>query len=239
VRAGPEPGPVTAPASSGDAVAVVVARNEAASIGRTVASVSGIPTISRVVVVDGDSTDGTAERAAEAGATVIPAPHRGGKGGALEHAFDLLPPSRAYLLVDGDVGETAAAAAPLLAPVLSGELDLCIGRLPRQDVGGFGMVKRVAGRLIASQGPFRPSEPLSGQRAATGPVLEACRPFARGFGLETAMTMDAVRLGFRVGERAVEMHHRSTGMNAAGFLHRGRQGADIVRAALPRLAGVR
>ena len=67
----------------------------------------------------------------------------------------------------------------------------------------------------------------------TSPVLEACRPFARGFGLETAMTMDAVRLGFRVGERAVEMHHRSTGMNAAGFLHRAVIPAGTARAFQP------
>jgi hypothetical protein len=190
-------------------------------------------------VVDGDSPDGTGDRAAAAGAIVIRAPHRGGKGGALEHAFDRLPHAPAYLLLDGDVGETAAAAGPLLVPVLTGELDLCVGSLPQQEDGGFGTVKRFAGRLVATQGTFRPSEPLSGQRAATRALLEACRPFARGFGLETAMTMDAVRLGFRVGERAVEMRHRPTGRNVAGFLHRGRQGADIARAVLPRLAGVR
>ena len=230
---------MTSPDASGSAVAVVIARNEATSIGRTVTSAATIPMISSVVVVDGDSLDGTAERAAEAGATVIPAPHHGGKGRALEGAFDVLPPAPAYLLLDGDVGETATAAAPLLIPVLSGELDLCVGRLPRQETGGFGMVKRFAGRLVASQGSFRPSDPLSGQRAATRDLLEACRPFAWGFGLETAMTMDAVRLGFRVGELGVEMRHRPTGRDVAGFLHRGRQGADIVRAALPRLAGVR
>jgi glucosyl-3-phosphoglycerate synthase len=221
------------------AVAVIVARNEATSIGRTIVAAGSIEHVESVVVVDGHSGDGTAEEAESCGARVIPVPARGGKGGALEAAFDLLPPASAYLLVDGDVGETASAAGVLLEPVLSGQLDLCVGCLPPQGVAGFGTVKRLAAALIARTGPFRPGEPLSGQRAATPGALEACRPFARGFGLETAMTMDAVRLGLRVGERPVDVRHRPTGRDVAGFLHRGRQGADVLRAALPRLAGLR
>ena len=69
--------------------------------------------------------------------------------------------------------------------------------------------------------------------------LDACRPLAPGFGVETAMTIDAVRLGFRVIEVAVAMRHRPTGRGVRGFAHRGRQGVDAARAAVPRLAGLR
>jgi hypothetical protein len=79
-------------------------------------------------------------------------------------------------------------------------------------------------------------EPLSGQRAIRRNVLDSVRPLAPGFGVEVAMTIDAVRAGFRVLEVPVAMEHAVTGRDVAGFLHRGRQGLDLLRATLPRLA---
>jgi hypothetical protein len=48
------------------------------------------------------------------------------------------------------------------------------------------------------------------------------------------MTIDAVRAGFRVLEMPVAMEHAVTGRDLKGFLHRGRQGLDLMRAAAPR-----
>ena len=53
------------------------------------------------------------------------------------------------------------------------------------------------------------------------------------------MTIDAARLGFRVGEVPVAMTHRATGRTMSGFLHRSRQGADIAWAVLPRALKLR
>ena len=72
------------------------------------------------------------------------------------------------------------------------------------------------GAFVFRLSGFRLVEPLSGQRAATARCLSQIRPFARGFGLETAMTIDLVRLGFKVGEIPVDMAHRPTGRTAAG-----------------------
>ncbi|MDQ3679319.1 MAG: hypothetical protein M3378_02015, partial [Actinomycetota bacterium] len=58
---------------------------------------------------------------------------------------------------------------------------------------------------------------------------------AERFGLETAMTVDARRAGARMVEVEVGMDHRHRGRSMAGFGHRARQGADIVRALWPRL----
>ena len=61
--------------------------------------------------------------------------------------------------------------------------------------------------------------------------MEAVRPLAGGFGVETAMTIDAVRAGVRVVEIPIEgLEHRPTYRTPRGFLHRGRQGWDIARA---------
>ena len=220
-------------------VAVVAARNEEATIGDVVAALAGIPRVDEVVVSCGGSGDRTADLARAAGATVIEAPTNGGKGGAVEAAIDSVAPGDIYLLVDGDVGHTAAETEALLAPLVAARADLCIGRLPELGGGGFGLVKRLAGCAIAALSGFRPSEPLSGQRAVRREALRVCRPLARGFGLEAAMTVDVTRLGYRVVEVPVRMTHRPTGRGVAGFAHRGRQGLDILRALLPRALGLR
>jgi hypothetical protein len=51
------------------------------------------------------------------------------------------------------------------------------------------------------------------------------------------MTVDAVRAGFHVIEVPVAMRHEPTGRDLAGFLHRGRQGLDLLRVTLPRALG--
>jgi hypothetical protein len=86
---------------------------------------------------------------------------------------------------------------------------------------------------------FEAEEPLSGQRALTWEVLEGVRPLARGFGVEVAMTVDAVRAGFRVVEVPVPMEHIPTGRDLPGFAHRARQGIDLLSAAAPRALRLR
>lgn len=221
-------------------IAVVPAFDEEATIARTVKSLLSVQSVGRVVVVADGCTDATVEEATGAGATVLATAMRRGKGRALEQALDRIgPTAEVYLFVDGDVGDTAIEAGKLLDEVTGGRLDVAIGRLPALGGGGFGLVKRMAAEMIRRVGAFDPQAPLSGQRALTQEALEACRPFAAGFGLETAMTMDLVRLGFRVGEVPVDMAHRPTGRSLDGFIHRGRQGLQILAAALPRLAGLR
>ena len=54
-------------------------------------------------------------------------------------------------------------------------------------------------------------------------------PFARGFGMEIGMTIDAVRAGHRVSEIELDLCHRASRRTLAGFAHRARQLADFVR----------
>jgi glucosyl-3-phosphoglycerate synthase len=220
-------------------VAVVPARDEEATAGATVASLHALDAVEEVVVVADGAGDRTVAEAGRAGARVLVAPGALGKGRAVEEALDRIPPADVYLLVDGDVGDSASEAGALLEPVLDGRLDLAVGVLPPQPGGGFGLVKGLAGRAIRALSGFDPREPLSGQRAVRREALWACRPLAGGFGLETAMTVDAVRLGFRVGEVAVRMTHRPTGRGVRGFVHRARQGLDVLRAVVPRALGLR
>lgn len=224
---------------SGPTIALVPARDEAGWVGDTVRAIRGLP-VDEVVVVDGGSRDGTAAEARAAGARVLSSARPLGKGDALEAALDRIPPATLYLLLDADLGATAAEAAALLDEVEAGRADLAVAALPpNPDHGGFRLVKRASAAVIRMLSGFEAAEPLSGQRALTREVLAAVRPLAGGFGLETAMTIDAVRMGFRVVEVQLPMRHRSTGRDARGFLHRGRQARDLLLAATPRALGIR
>jgi hypothetical protein len=65
-------------------------------------------------------------------------------------------------------------------------------------------------------------------------ALRAVLPFAPGFGMETAMNIDAIRAGLSVKEVELELEHRATGRTAAGFAHRGHQLLDIARVYVSR-----
>ncbi|HEU4355602.1 MAG TPA: glycosyltransferase [Actinomycetota bacterium] len=220
-------------------MALVAARDEADRVGATVQALRSIAHVTEVVVVDDGSMDGTASEALAAGAGVLRLSRPVGKGGALEGALRRLAEPDVWLLADADLGATAADLARVLEPVLEGRADLAIAAFPPGEGGGFGIVKRFAARSIGLVCGFVPGEPLSGQRAATAATIAACRPLARGFGVETAMTIDAVRAGLRVLEVAAALEHRATGRDARGFAHRGRQGLDILLAVLARTLGLR
>jgi glucosyl-3-phosphoglycerate synthase len=220
-------------------VAVVAARDEADRIGDTVRALRGIEEIDGVYVADGGSRDGTPDLARAAGAHVLVSGHVAGKGDALEAALSKVPPAPVYLFADADLGRSAEATRHLLDAVREGRADMAVAILPEPPTGGFGLVKRAAGRAIARMTGVEPLEPLSGQRAITAECLRACRPIASGFGVEVGLTVDALRMGFTVLEIPVPLEHRYTRKDLAGFAHRGRQGLDAFRALLPRALAMR
>ena len=70
---------------------------------------------------------------------------------------------------------------------------------------------RLAGAGIRRATGWTPAQPLNGQRCLTRAAFDAARPLARGFGVETAMTIDLKRKGLRIVEVEVDMAHRATG----------------------------
>jgi glycosyltransferase involved in cell wall biosynthesis len=229
------------PAAGGEdgLAAIVAARNEADRVGETVRALRDAFPGARVWVADDASEDGTAEAAMLAGAEVVRRSRSHGKGGnvtaAAEAALSVTPAPRTVLLCDGDLGASAARLAPLVDAVERGECDLAVAAFSRRVGGGFGLALEFAHWAILRLCGAETEAPISGQRALRVEALRATLPFAKGFGMEIGMTVDAVRSGYRLREFELDLEHRATGRNLKGFLHRGVQLRDFVRVLFSRL----
>lgn len=215
-------------------LALVSAFNEEQRIRATVETLKEISLIDKIVVVNDGSTDATKEIAERAGAKVISLPRNVGKGRALNFALKKVDYDT-LLLVDGDLGQSAAEAGKLLQPVLKNEVDMAIADFPEPVVkGGLGLVKNLARWGIRRCTGLAVSEPLSGQRAMKKSVLNAIGKLENGFGVEVGLTIDTVRAGYKIVEVSTNMSHSETGRNLRGFIHRGRQFWDVLRVIVKR-----
>jgi glycosyltransferase involved in cell wall biosynthesis len=219
---------------------VIPAYNEANLIAATVHAAATLPGVGSVVCVDDGSRDSTAQAAQRAGADVVRHARNRGKAAALETGVAYAVGTDPLLFLDADLGETAANAGPLITPVTNGEADLTIAIFgTRVKLGGHGIVVRTAGDGIRRATGWTPTQPLNGQRCLTRAAFAAARPLAAGFGVETGMTIDLLRKGYRVTEVEVDMAHRATGNDISGYLHRAGQLADVVRALASRTITIR
>ncbi|WP_149203189.1 glycosyltransferase family 2 protein [Actinotalea subterranea] len=220
-------------------VAVVIpAKDESRRIAATVRAARAIPHVDLVLVVDDGSEDATQHVAREAGAVVVRHSHNRGKAAAMETGAAVVAmrdtedrPPRLLLFLDGDLAESAVNAAPLVPPVLEGSADLSIALLPPQPgAGGRGIVVGLARRSIQSLTGWTPTQPLSGMRCLTREAFEAATPLARGWGVETGMTIDLVSKGFVPVEVPCDLRHRASGTDLRGQMHRAAQYRDVLLA---------
>jgi glycosyltransferase involved in cell wall biosynthesis len=242
-----------------DTFIIVTAHDEADRIEATLRALARAFPGAPVWVADDGSRDETARIAQRAGATVVASRRSIGKGGAATLAArDALSrlgldaavagasgadsPERAprldaspvAVLCDGDLGESAALLAPLADAVRAGRADLAVAAFASRLGGGLGLVVGFARAAIRRRCGLELQAPISGQRALRVEVLADVLPFAAGFGMELAMTLDAARAGHRVVEIELDLCHRVTGRTLSGFAHRARQLLDCLRAYLAR-----
>jgi glycosyltransferase involved in cell wall biosynthesis len=219
---------------------IVAAHNEADRIAATLGALRAAFPRAEVVVADDASSDATAGVAAAEGVRVVTGARSRGKGANVTAAAETVlsrasePEAPTFLLCDADLGGSARALPALVAAVKDGECDLAVAAFRHRIGGGFGIARGFARWAIERRCGLRAEAPISGQRAMTAEAFRSLVPFARGYGMETGMTIDAVRAGYRLREVELDLEHRATGRTLAGFVHRARQLRDIARVYVSR-----
>lgn len=132
-------------------VVVIPALDEAESISRVVRA---LPAVGRVLVVDNGSTDGTADRAREAGADVVLEPRRGYGSACLAGLAEIArqdPEPTIVAFLDADASDDPSLLPELVDPILAGEADFVLGSrmLGRREAGSMPPVA-VFGNHLAS-----------------------------------------------------------------------------------------
>ena len=180
-----------------DVCVLVPTYNEAETIGEVVEGFHAAG-LENVLVVDGDSDDGTQSVARERGASVVQQ-SGSGKGQAIREALGLIDEPH-VLMADGDATYRPEDAERLLEPLLSGEAEHVIGnRFAHMEPGAMTRLNRIGNRVI--NGTFRfvhgrdLVDILSGYRAFTRSSVERLVLTSDGFGIETELSVECVKHG--------------------------------------------
>jgi glycosyltransferase involved in cell wall biosynthesis len=205
-------------------LAIVPAYNEAEAIQAVISELRAVDPDLGIVVIDDGSVDGTASRAAEAGAQVVRLPFNLGIGGAMqtgyqyarEHGFDLA------IQVDGDGQHDPREIGILIEPILRGEADMTVGtrfagesryRPPFARRIGIQLFARVVSLIVRQ----RVTDTTSGFRAVNRIGIEL---FASDYPHdypEVETTVLVHRHKLRMVEVPVAMRTRATGTSSITF----------------------
>ena len=187
---------------------IVPALNEAEAVGDLVRALRGSAPWHEVIVVDDGSTDGTGERAREAGAIVVRHPYNKGNGAAVKSGVRRAT-GDAILIVDGD-GQHRAADAVRLVTRLD-EYDLVVGARSAATQAttarrlGNALLNRLATYLTDREIP----DLTSGFRAARREcMLEFLHLLPNGFSTPTTTTLAFIKAGYSVAFESIDAEQR-------------------------------
>jgi glycosyltransferase involved in cell wall biosynthesis len=196
-------------------VAVLVpCYNEALTVGKVVADFrQALPGCS-VYVYDNRSTDGTGDLARAAGAVVRREP-RPGKGVVVRRMFAEID-ADIYVMTDGDATYDATRAHEMVAMLLADDLDLVTGL--RDDEGredayrrGHRLGNRAFNALLGVLFGERPTDMFSGYRVLSRRFVKSFPMEARGFEIETELTVHALELRVPAAELRTRYFERPAG----------------------------
>ena len=199
-----------------ESIAVLIpCYNEARTVAKVVADYRAALPQATVYVYDNNSTDGTADLAAAAGA-VVRKERQQGKGNVLRRMFREID-AECYLLVDGDDTYPAEAAPEMVRAVRERGADMVVGdRLSstyftqnKRPFHNFGnsLVRFCINRLFGSQ----IKDIMTGYRAFSFQFVKTYPVLARGFEIETEMSIHAVERNMRIENIVIEYRDRPAG----------------------------
>jgi glycosyltransferase involved in cell wall biosynthesis len=206
---------------------IIPTHNEALAIGRVLADLSA-DIVTEVLVVDSNSTDGTADIAEAMGARVLREPRRGYGRACLTGLAAASAPD-VVVFLDGDYSDRPDELPLLLAPITEGKADITLGsRLAKPNIAGAlpwhsalgnrlaaAMIRALYGQQISDLGPFR---------AARSDVLRQLALEEETYGWAVEMILKGALGGFRIVEVPVSYYPRIGKSKISGTL-RGTVGA--------------
>ena len=178
--------------------ALIPAFNEAETIGAVIAGLAGV--VDAITVVDDGSTDGTADLARAAGATVIVQPARSGKGTAIRAglASVLRGACTHVLMIDADLQHRPDEAARLIAVAARTGADMVIGerQFDREGMPASRYhANRIGSRALSSFVGVPVADTQCGFRLVAARALRGLKLGARGYEIETEMLVKVRRRG--------------------------------------------
>ena len=200
-----------------DKVAVLIpCYNESKTIAKVVTDFQAVlPEGSVIYVYDNNSTDGTAEIAAAAGA-VVRHEYQQGKGNVIRRMFREID-AQCYLMVDGDDTYPAEFAPEMIAKVLDRGVDMVVGdRLSatyftenKRPFHNFGnkLVRHSINALFKSN----IQDIMTGYRAFSYQFVKSFPVLSKGFEIETEMSIHAIEKNMLVESVVVTYRDRPEG----------------------------
>ncbi|HQR09941.1 MAG TPA: glycosyltransferase family 2 protein [Casimicrobiaceae bacterium] len=203
--------------------------NEALTVGRVIADFRKALPDSTIYVYDNRSTDGTGDLARAAGARVR-REMRPGKGVVVRRMFAEID-ADIYVITDGDATYDATRAPEMVAALVNDDLDLVTGL--RDDEGrdaayrrGHRFGNRAFNALLGVLFGERPTDMFSGYRVLSRRFVKSFPMEARGFEIETELTVHALELRVPTAEIRTRYFERPEGSSSK--LSTYRDGARIL-----------
>lgn len=190
--------------------AIVPAYNEASTIGDVVRALKSSPILTEVIVISDGSTDGTADAARAAGATLVhELPLRSGKGKAVQHGVTHTDAPILFFCDADLIGLTSDHVRRVVQPVVTGGLAMCVGL---RDRGSF---------MTALE---RHLPLIGGERALHRSIFTAIpERFIQGFMLETALNYACRSRGLAYGSVVLPKLSMRRKMQKVGVWKGGKQ----------------
>jgi glycosyltransferase involved in cell wall biosynthesis len=187
--------------------------NEEAAIAKVVRDFRAVLPGAVIYVYDNNSGDQTLARAREAGA-VVRREERQGKGNVVRRMFADVE-ADLYLLVDGDDTYDAGAAEEMVRRVIESGVDLLTACRVPTEAGAYRAGHLLGNRMLTGLTALlfnvRLTDMLSGYRAFSRRFVKSFPFTAEGFGIETELTVHAVRLMMPMAEMDTRYKERPVG----------------------------
>ncbi len=202
-------------ASRAPRVAVLVpCYNEALTVARVVADFAAAIPGCVVHVYDNRSTDGTGDIARAAGA-VVRREERPGKGGVMRRMFAEID-ADIYVVTDGDATYDASRAPEMIERLRRDDLDVVTGIRDHEDRDaayrrGHQWGNRMFNSLLGLLFGERPQDMFSGYRVMSRRFVKSFPADARGFEIETELTVHALELRLPTAELVTRYFERPAG----------------------------